>query len=281
MSESSQEISRLERLSGFERLYAIVRRLRAPDGCPWDRKQTPDSLKPFLLEELYECIEAIEDHDDEHILEELGDLLMLVTMVAYMMEQQERFTVAEVLEGVSAKLIRRHPHVFGDAEISSSEEVVRQWSRIKEHVEGRKPPASVLDKVPKSLPPLERAHQMQRRCSDVGFDWDAIDGVWDKVREEIDELKRASASRSAGEAPSRADVEAELGDLLFSIINLGRFLDVDPALALNRANTKFARRFAYVERSMKESGTPLSRGNFAKMDAFWNDAKRAEQSDNG
>lgn len=250
--------------SAFRSLYSIIKKLRDPDGCPWDRKQTPASLKQFLIEEVYECFEAIDDEDHEHLKEELGDIFMLATMVAYMVEQEGPFTVEDVLETVNAKLIRRHPHVFGDVQISTSEEVVRQWDDIKENVEGRSEVNSVLQKVPKNMPPLERAYQMQQRCAQVGFDWTGVEDVWGKIEEEMTELRNAGDGR---------EVEEELGDLLFSLINLSRFLHVDPTVALHRTNTKFAKRFGYVEREMEKRGRRLSAENMGDMDALWDEAK--------
>lgn len=251
--------------SAFDSLYSIIKKLRDPDGCPWDRKQTPASLKQFLIEEVYECFEAIDDQDHDHLKEELGDIFMLATMVAYMMEQTGTFTVGDVLETVNAKLIRRHPHVFGDIQLSTSEEVVRQWDDIKENVEGRNAVNSVLLKVPKNMPPLERAYQMQQRCAQVGFDWTGVEDVWGKIEEEMGELRDAEGGTG--------EVEEELGDLLFSLINLSRFLHVDPTVALHRTNVKFTRRFGYVEQEMQKRGRRLSAENMSDMDALWNEAK--------
>lgn len=258
-----------ENRSTFEELYRIVKELRDPNGCPWDRKQTPQSLKPFLLEEVYECFEAIDENDGEHLKEELGDVFMLATMIAYMMEQQKVFTVASVLAEVNAKLIRRHPHVFGDVSLSTSEEVVRQWDDIKENVEGRKTPRSVLDKVPRNLPPLERANQLQQRAAQVGFDWTSTEAVWNKVEEEVAEVRETDGNPT--------DREEELGDLLFSLINLSRFLKVDPTAALHRANNKFVKRFRHVEQEMGRRGHELAAGNMEEMDSLWNEAKAASK----
>ncbi len=262
----------------FLRLYQIVARLRAPDGCPWDRKQTPESLRTFLLEEVYECIEAIDEKDDEHIREELGDIFMLVTMIAFIKEQEQRFSVAGALAEVCDKLVRRHPHVFGDSQVANAEEVVTQWAEIKKNVEGRKGDAdSALGKIPKGLPPLERAYQLQRRAREVGFDWSDLSGVWEKVEEEIGELKASLQGAGASHPTPSRSVEAEYGDLLFSVINLGRFLKIDPSIALLAANEKFSRRFAHVEQRMRENGIELRGENFAAMDGYWEEAKRRER----
>lgn len=253
----------------FERLYTIIKRLRGPQGCPWDKKQTPESLRPFLIEELYECFEAMDEGDAAHVKEELGDIYMLVTMIAYMNEQEGSFGVADVLDAVSEKLVRRHPHVFGDVEISTSDEVIAQWAQIKDNVEGRKKRKSLLDAVPKAMPPLERATRLQGRAADAGFDWSVVEDVWAKVREEIAELDEALVSDG-----SDADrVEAEFGDLLFSLVNLARFIKIDPAVALHRTNSKFSSRFAYIEREMEKRGEALKRENMAQMDRLWEESK--------
>ena len=250
----------------FDRLYGIIQKLRSPEGCPWDRKQTPDSLRPFLIEEIYECFEAMDDGDSEHVKEELGDIFMLITMISYMKEQEQSFSVASVLQEVSDKLVRRHPHVFGDVELETSEEVIQQWAEIKTNVEGRKVEGSLLDKVPRTMPPLERATRLQGRAADVGFDWSKVNDVLAKVREEIDELGAAIGD-------SDSSIEDELGDLLFSLVNLARFLKIDPTLALHRTNTKFTSRFSYIEREMQKRGQELSRENMGLMDELWNQAK--------
>jgi tetrapyrrole methylase family protein/MazG family protein len=252
--------------SMFEELYSIVKRLRAPDGCPWDKKQTARSLKSFLLEEIYECFEAIDDNDTDHLKEELGDVFMLTTMITYIMEQKGTFSVEEVLEEVNTKLVRRHPHVFGDAKIATSEEVVRQWQTIKKDLEGRNETGSVLSKIPRNIPPLERAYQIQRRCSQVGFDWIRIGDVLTKIKEEFAELEDARLQSSG--------IEEEFGDLLFSMVNLSRYLKIDPTLALHRANNKFSRRFAYVEDEMRRRDIELKPENMETMDMLWMEAKK-------
>jgi tetrapyrrole methylase family protein/MazG family protein len=259
----------MERSGDFQELYAIVKRLRDPEeGCPWDRKQTVQSLKPFLLEEVYECFEAIDDGDFEHLREELGDVFMLAAMIAYMVEQQGGFTVSDVFGEVNAKLIRRHPHVFGDVQLTTSEEVIGQWDAIKENVEGRNKVDSVLQKVPRNLPPLERAFQLQQRASKAGFDWTRIEDVLAKVKEEIAELEEAPADSQ--------QIEEEFGDLMFSMVNLSRYLKIDPSVALHRANTKFTKRFTYVEDEMRKRGSELKVENMPEMDALWDEAKERE-----
>jgi len=251
----------------FATLYAIIARLRAPDGCPWDREQTPSSIRNNVIEEAYELVEAITEKDAEHTREEAGDLFMLATMVAYMFEQEGAFSVAESLLSVSEKLVRRHPHVFGESEVDTPDGVVEQWNKIKEQKEGRRKKDSLLDEVPRHRPPLERAYKLQKKASKVGFDWTRSEAVWDKVEEELREAREAMKTESPDE------LEGEIGDLVFSIANLSRFLGVDPAIALQKTNEKFSRRFRHVEKRMKEGGLNLSPEHIAEMDAFWDEAK--------
>jgi tetrapyrrole methylase family protein/MazG family protein len=262
--------------TAFGRLYSIVARLRAPDGCPWDREQTPPSLRGSIVEEAYELVEAIDEGDAPHVAEEAGDLFLLATMVCYMFEQRGAFSVADSLAGIGAKLVRRHPHVFGDAVAETPDAVLRQWDEIKEKVEGRRRKDSLLDAVSRALPPLERAFKLQKKASKAGFDWMRASEVWAKAREELAEAERACEAATAD--GGRAALEEELGDLLFSAVNLSRFLGVDPAIALHAANEKFSRRFRRVEKRMAESGTPMSAENMDIMDGFWNEAKAAEKS---
>ena len=276
----------------FDRLYAVVARLRAPDGCPWDLEQTPESTRANLIEEAYECVEAINEKDTAHIREELGDVFLLATMLGYMYEQGGDFRVADSLQEVTEKLIRRHPHVFGDAVAETAGEVLKQWDDIKVKVEGRKAKDSVLDKVSRALPPLEKAYQMQKKAAKVGFDWLEPADVWDKVAEELAETREAcealgktgpsgAGGDNSPDAPDpalREHLEEEIGDLLFSVVNISRFLDIDPAVALHRATGKFDRRFRHVEKVMKERGHAMSAETFAEMDALWDDAKAAERA---
>ena len=262
----------------FQTLYDIVARLRGPGGCPWDREQNPSSLRGDLIEETYECVEAIDEHDPEHIREELGDIFLLVIMLSYMHEQEGKFSVADALETVSEKLIRRHPHVFGETQVKDSAEVLDNWAKIKVEQEGRKPKDSILDEVSSGLPPLDRAWKLQKKAAKAGFDWPDIEGVIAKIREELDEVREAAENvpdkaESGGEALSREKLEEELGDLLFSAANLCRYLNVEPSVALRRTNSKFVERFKYVEKKMKESGQEMKRENLAVMDKYWDEAK--------
>ncbi|MHB9152011.1 MAG: nucleoside triphosphate pyrophosphohydrolase [Spirochaetales bacterium] len=251
----------------FATLYTIIARLRAPDGCPWDREQSPASIRNNIVEEAYELVEAITEKESGHIREEAGDLYMLATMVAYMFEEEKSFSVAQALDAVSEKLVRRHPHVFGDSKVDTPDAVVEQWNTIKEQKEGRRKKDSLLDEVPRHLPPLERAYKIQKKAAKVGFDWTHIDSVWDKIEEELKE------SRDAFDAKDGDELESEIGDLLYSVINLARFSGIDPAIALQRTNEKFSHRFRHVEKRMKEEGLPLAHEHMAAMDRFWEEAK--------
>jgi len=254
----------------FKALYDTIVTLRGPGGCNWDREQNPSTLRGALIEETYECLEAIDENDPAHIAEELGDLYLLVTMLSYMHEQESKFTVADVLEKINEKLIRRHPHVFGDVKVNNVAEILDNWAAIKVQQEGRKPKESILDEVSSGLPPMDRAFKLQKKAAKAGFDWPDTDGVIAKILEEIEEVK--AACREANVARNER-VEEELGDLLFSAINLCRFLKVEPSVALRRTNGKFVERFKYVEKKMKESGYEMKNENIDIMDKFWNETK--------
>jgi len=275
MSEHQNDAA-AARMEAFNRLHETIRRLRAPGGCPWDREQTPETLRETLIEEAYETVEAITEGDADHVCEELGDVFLNAVMLSYMYEQLDSFTVTDVLETVSDKLIRRHPHVFGETdgyagpgsgnETDTPEKVLNQWDEIKQKVEGRKG-SSALDGVSMGLPSLERAKKLQKRASKCGFDWEHSDDVWPKVDEELAELREAAA----GGNPER--IEEELGDVLFSLVNIARHLKVDPGVALTRTNAKFVKRFTHVESSMKEAGLPMDKDHLADMDRFWNELR--------
>jgi tetrapyrrole methylase family protein/MazG family protein len=263
----------------FKSLYDIVVRLRGPGGCPWDREQSPASLRECLIEETYECIEAIDEENTAHIKEELGDLALLVTMLAYMHEEKGVFLVADVFQTICEKLIRRHPHVFGEVQVKDSNEVLDNWAKIKVTQEGRKPKDSILDEVSGGLPPLDRAWKLQKKAAKAGFDWPTLEGVVEKINEELGEVKEAvgaSTSSAAGSTAKSNKVEEELGDLLFSVVNLCRYLKVEPSVALRRTNSKFIERFKHMERKMKETGQELKQENLGLMDQYWNEAKNGE-----
>jgi tetrapyrrole methylase family protein/MazG family protein len=261
----------------FKSLYDIVARLRAPDGCPWDREQNPSTLRGNLIEETYECVEAIDEKNPAHAAEELGDIFLLVTMLSYMYEEEGHFSVGGVLEGISQKLIRRHPHVFGETQVKDSTEALDNWARIKVEQEGRTPKDSILDGVSTGLPPLDRAWKFQKKAAKAGFDWPNLAGVIAKIKEELDEVEEAvdTASVNGVTHNKGADekIEEELGDLLFSAVNLCRYLNVEPSVALRRTNGKFAERFRYVEKMMKETSQEMKKENLIVMDKYWNEAK--------
>jgi len=276
-------------MESFKKLYDVIVRLRSPGGCPWDREQTPLTLRGDLIEETYECVEAIDEGNPDHIKEELGDIFLLAAMIAYMHEQEGLFSVADVLEGISAELIRRHPHVFGmntggtssgGAPALSSTEVLSNWAKIKIEQEGRKPKDSILDEVSRGLPSLDRAWKLQKKAARAGFDWPDAAGVIAKTKEELEEVEAAAASAPAGKSAGTstgAALEGELGDLLFSAVNLCRFFDIEPSVALQRTNIKFTERFKYVEKRMKENGLEMNAENLTVMDQYWNESKRVDK----
>lgn len=268
----------------FARLAAINTHLRSADGCPWDREQTPESLREHLIEETYECVDAIDSGDEPHVREELGDVMLLVAMIARIYEERGSFFVHDVVDELNAKLIRRHPHVFGDAVADSSDTVIAQWNDIKTRIEGKPDKSRSLDAVTRSLHPLDRAYKLQRVAAKLGFDWPTLAGVREKIVEELDEAMNAAGGADAldksrdtlrrqKKQTSSEDIEEEIGDLLFSCVNLARYLGVNPAVALNAANQKFVGRFAVVEDRMTELGQPMRPENLPAMDAIWNSAK--------
>ncbi len=255
----------------FLHFYQIIRTLRSPGGCPWDIKQTPKSLSPNLLEEVYELVDAIENDDIPNIREEIGDILLVALMITSIYEEEKCFTLPDVLDEISAKLIRRHPHVFGDVTEEDPDEVVKLWNHIKTNIEknGEKK-NSIFSSIPRTMPPLERAYKIQKKAAKAGFDWNSVEGVFAKIHEELDELKQAVNS---GNDQKHLFIEEEIGDLLFSVINISRFLKTDPALALHSTNRKFLERFDYIEKKMAERKLQLEKENFQVMDDLWNEAK--------
>ncbi len=253
----------------FGRLYGIIKALRGPDGCPWDREQTPASIRGNLIEEAYECVEAINEGDLAHVREEIGDVFLLATFLGIMYEGDGSFSVAQSLDAVSEKLVRRHPHVFADAKADNPEQVVKQWNEIKETVEGRRKKDSALDAVSRALPPLERAYKLQKAAAKTGFDWPDHGGAWDKLAEEVQEAKEAASAPEL----DRDHLEEEIGDLLFSAVNVARKHKVDPALALHRSLEKFSSRFRHVEKRMAEHGEAMEGASLERMDGFWDEAK--------
>lgn len=255
----------------FSRLEEIIRRLRAPGGCPWDRKQTYSSLRSNIIEEAYELVDAIDTGDPREMAEEAGDLLLQVIFIGVIAEEEGDFALSEIIESISSKLIRRHPHVFGDVTVEDSDQVLKNWEQIKIEEKRKKGvPKGVLSGVPKALPPLIKAFRVQQKASGVGFDWDKGDQipVFDKISEEIKEVK---------EAISGGDKEAlagELGDLLFSVVNLSRRLGVDPSVALNMSNNSFIKRFTFIEESIEAQGKSWDQVSLDYLDSLWNEAKK-------
>ena len=255
----------------FETLVAIMARLRGPDGCPWDREQTFESLRSYLIEESFEVADALDRGDLDELREELGDLLLQVVFLAQLAGERQAFTVDDVCRAINEKMIRRHPHVFGDDHADDSEQVLEHWERIKRQEKADRDggaPVSILAGVPKALPALLKAHRLGTKASRVGFDWKAADDVLGKVEEELGELREAVA---AGE---RAAAREELGDLLFSLAMLARKLDVDPEGALEATNQKFIRRFEWIERRLRERGTDVHDADAETLETLWNEAKR-------
>ena len=257
--------------SSFEELVEVMARLRSQGGCPWDREQTHASLKPYLVEEAYEALEAIDREDDAELCRELGDVLLQVVFHAQIASEEGRFTVEEVGRAIVGKLIRRHPHVFGETQVEGAEQVLTNWERIKqaERQEEDKPD-SVLEGVPRQLPALLRAQRIQHKAARVGFDWKGLGGPLDKVEEELGELRQACQSGTPQE------LEEEFGDLLFALVNTSRFLKIDAEDALRRAVDKFERRFRAVEAAFRAQGRQLQESTLEEMDQVWDQVKAGE-----
>ena len=255
--------SREEKLAAFGRLLDVLDELR--EKCPWDRKQTNESLRPNTIEETYELCEAIINCDNESIKKELGDVLLHVVFYSKIGEEQGLYDVAEVCNALCDKLIFRHPHVFGDVSVDGSRQVEQNWEQIKLKEKGGNKP--VLAGVPSGLPALVKAFRIQEKACNVGFDWEHPEQVWDKVREEFDELQREIAQGNAD------GMEAEMGDFIFSLVNAARLYKINPENALERTNQKFIRRFNYVEQGAREQGRSLKEMTLAEMDVLWDKAK--------
>jgi len=247
--------------SKFNEFVQIVERLRKE--CPWDKEQTNDSIKAATIEEAYEVVEAIDNNDYDELKKELGDLLLHVVFHTLIAEESNHFKIDDVIESIQEKLIRRHPHVFGDKEVSGAEEVKTNWEEIKLS-EGR---LNLLDGMPPLLPALQRAHRIQEKVSKVGFDWERKEDVWKKVVEEIEEMHQSELDGTHDE------LEGEIGDVIFALVNYSRFLRVNPENALRKTNNKFIKRFGYVEDKITESGKKLSESTLEEMDKFWEESK--------
>jgi len=248
--------------SKFNEFVDIVKRLR--EECPWDKEQTNDSIKAATIEEAYEVVEAIDSKDFTELQKELGDLLLHVVFHTVIAEDSNHFSINEVIDSIREKLIRRHPHVFGDTIVSGSAEVKKNWEEIK-LTEGRK---SILDGVPALLPALQRAHRLQEKAAKVGFDWETKEDVWKKVIEEIDEMHHSEKEESI------ENLESEIGDVFFAMVNYSRFLGINPENALRNTNKKFIDRFSYVENKITETGKKLSDSTLKEMDKYWEESKK-------
>ncbi len=254
----------------MEALRNVIRVLRSPTGCPWDREQTLESLKASLLEESFEAADAIDHGDSDHTKEELGDVLLIVLLMSQIAEDAGSFRFEDVMTELYAKLIRRHPHVFGDEAAGNSGDVKTRWAEIKKHVEGRESGDSALDSVPVNMSPLLRSQKLQKKAAKAGFDWPGIDGPLDKIREEIAELEaEVSADRV-----NRQGATDEIGDLLFSVVNLSRHLGISADDALRATNRRFSTRFRHVEREMIRGGQEMSPENLHAMEEHWQNAKK-------
>jgi tetrapyrrole methylase family protein / MazG family protein len=252
----------------LEELVAIMAALRGENGCPWDREQTRESLKPFIIEEAYEVIDAIDQNNADEVKEELGDLLFQIVFQCRIAEEKGEFGIGDVIDGIGKKMISRHPHVFGDADIRTSDEVLVKWEEHKKR-EGKQR-ESILEGIPKTMPGLLRARKLQARAAKVGFDWEKIDDVIGKLDEEVAEFKQAVRSRKED------TIEEELGDILFMIVNISRFIDINPEEALRKTISKFISRFRYIEMAAAEEGKKLSDMSLAEMDALWDQAKHRQ-----
>ncbi len=270
----SESIDEEKGMTPFEALVDIMAKLRSTTGCPWDREQTHQSLRPYLIEEAYEVLDALDNCDDEDIREELGDLLLQVVFHAQIACEEKRFDIHDVARAINEKLVRRHPHVFGDTRARTADDVLVNWERIKRDEKGDTGPRSVLDGLPAGMPSLLRAYRIQQKVARVNFDWDDAKAVLEKVSEEVAEV------RGALESGDRTRIEEEMGDLLFSLVNLSRHLNVPPEDALRRSNDKFCRRFRYIEAALERRGEPLERATFEELDTLWEEAKRRESDDN-
>jgi len=291
----------------FERAVSIMARLRAPGGCPWDREQTFDSIKPYTLEETYEVLEAIDNRDWDELPGELGDLLLQVLFYAEMAREEGKFTIDDVLDRLSRKLVDRHPHVFGNVKADTSAEVLRNWEALKVEEKRKRletgggeskktEPAkdSVLSGVSSGIPALLEASKLSSRAANVGFEWPNIEGLFDKLREETEELKEnlaefpapgpqpqtrgiAGSGKTQASADLRGRLEDELGDLFFVLVNIGRYLSLDPESALKKSNRKFKRRFQWMEEQLRSSGRSPQQASMEELESLWQQSKQQEQ----
>lgn len=252
----------------FHKLRDIISTLRGPNGCPWDMKQTHQSLKSYLIEEAYEVIEAIEEENYENMIEELGDVLLQVMLHSQIGEDDGMFTVDDVIASVNEKMIRRHPHVFGSKHLLNESEVVQQWEEIKKEEKASQNTLSILDTIPTSLPSLLRAYKIQKKAAKVGFDWDNVESVWLKIQEEIKEFE-VEIEKGNSELATK-----EFGDILFAFVNLARYYGIDPEIALQATNNKFYQRFSYIEETLSKRGETFQQVGLEELDEIWEEAKK-------
>lgn len=252
----------------YEDLLGIMKMLRSPEGCPWDREQDHETLKKYFIEETYEVLEAIDLKSPEKLCEELGDVLLQVIFHARIAQENGQFTMEDVIDRVSQKMVHRHEHVFGLAEAETADDVVNLWENIKKKEKGVKTQTDVLKDVPPILPALMRSYKVQEKAAKVGFDWDHIEDAWQKVLEETEELHEAYDSMD------KDKTEEEMGDLLFAVVNVARFLKIQPELALTGTINKFIKRFEYIETKSREMGKEMTDMTLQEMDALWNEAKK-------
>lgn len=256
----------------FSSFREIIAELRGPNGCPWDKEQTHQSLKKYLIEECYELIEAIDKDDVDHIIEELGDVLLQVVLHAQIGEDEGLFSIDEVIRGVAEKMVRRHPHVFGNHSVADSNEVLANWEEIKRQEKGNREDQSVLDAVAASLPALSKAYHLQKKAAKVGFDWPSVEGAWVKVKEELKEFEEEIAANN-----DQQFIMKEFGDLLFAFVNVGRHYKIEPEEALSATNVKFIDRFRYIEKMAYERRKELQNMSLEEMDYYWNEAKKLDK----
>lgn len=252
----------------FVKLVSIIRKLREPGGCPWDQAQDEKSLRKYFLEEAYEVLDALHQEDSRALKEELGDMLMEIVFLARVFEEKKKFSIGDALDSINEKMVKRHPHVFGDKRLERADEVSEEWAKIKRQDVKAKKESSLLDYLPRVAPALHLAYEMGRRVSQVGFDWPSPEDVLDKIEEEYQELKKAMKARD------KEKMEEEIGDLLFSIANLARHLEINPELALQRTNDKFKKRFNWVEKRLHELGRKWEDTNLQELDSLWEKAKK-------
>jgi len=266
----------IDKQTNIEKLVALVAQLRGENGCPWDREQTRETLKPMLIEEAFETLDALDSEDPAELKEELGDLLFQVVFHAQIAREKGEFDLGDVIDRSHEKMTGRHPHIFGTADLKTSEEVLKNWEDIKASEKGIASPSSpdtersLLDGIPKKIPAIYRAYQMTAKAARVGFDWQRLEDIFDKLREETDELREAVSLED------REQIAGEIGDLLFVAVNIARKLDVDPETALEHSNRKFDRRFRFIEKAVKQQGREMKDASLAEMDALWNEAKKNE-----